>query len=281
MVSLIIATRDRPMELSRLFQSLCDQTSRNFEIILVDQGIHPFLPTFTNPVSYTHIVDNGIGLSRARNIGLKFAKGEILAFPDDDCWYPPDLIERVLSFFETHQDICILSGCYGEPEYPNPNFPLKSGKLTTTNFLNRVSSVTLFINQKGLKQNDLVLFDENLGVGTSLPGAEELDLTLRLLKKNYKGWYDPSLKIFHKVKFKSGEIKWNDMLSRELAQHYFLMKAAITTRHPYYFLKVILRLVYIRPGMKYPLKSHMELRRQRIRGYLLAVRNALYEITNK
>jgi glycosyltransferase involved in cell wall biosynthesis len=35
------------------------------------------------------------GLSRARNLGLKAVSAEVVAFPDDDCWYPATLLEQV------------------------------------------------------------------------------------------------------------------------------------------------------------------------------------------
>jgi len=35
------------------------------------------------------------GLSRSRNEALAFAQGEIICFPDDDCWYPPNLLIEV------------------------------------------------------------------------------------------------------------------------------------------------------------------------------------------
>ena len=39
------------------------------------------------------------GLSRARNAGLAHVEAELVAFPDDDCVYPPGLLERVAERF--------------------------------------------------------------------------------------------------------------------------------------------------------------------------------------
>ena len=41
------------------------------------------------------LVESARGLSRARNAGLRMIAGDIVSFPDDDCWYPPDLLQRV------------------------------------------------------------------------------------------------------------------------------------------------------------------------------------------
>ena len=43
------------------------------------------------------------GVSRARNKGLQKASGEIIAFPDDDCWYSQGLLLEVIDrWFRDH-----------------------------------------------------------------------------------------------------------------------------------------------------------------------------------
>ena len=49
------------------------------------------------------------GLSRASNIGLRVARGDIIAIPDDDCWYPKDLLATVAAWFESHPEFGLLS----------------------------------------------------------------------------------------------------------------------------------------------------------------------------
>ncbi|MPN49512.1 hypothetical protein SDC9_197133 [bioreactor metagenome] len=40
------------------------------------------------------------GLSRARNVGLEQITGEVIAFPDDDCTYPPGILRSVADAFD-------------------------------------------------------------------------------------------------------------------------------------------------------------------------------------
>jgi len=89
------------------------QTYANFELIVVDQNdddrLVPILKDYKEKFSILHLRSKK-GLSRARNVGLRYVSGDIVAFPDDDCWYPPDLLERVANFFEEHPGVDGLTG---------------------------------------------------------------------------------------------------------------------------------------------------------------------------
>ena len=45
----------------------------------------------------------------ARNAGLAAASGEIIAFPDDDCWYPVDLLNRIDDWFNANSQYAVLA----------------------------------------------------------------------------------------------------------------------------------------------------------------------------
>src|SRR5271166_3162469 len=110
MVSLIVATVNRVAELDRLLTSLDRQTYKEFEVIVVDQNpndrLVPLLAKHPR-LSIKHLRCER-GLSRARNAGLQVAKGEIVAIPDDDCWYPDRLLESVTAWFASHPEFGIL-----------------------------------------------------------------------------------------------------------------------------------------------------------------------------
>ena len=48
------------------------------------------------------------GLSRARNYGIALANSNILAFPDDDCYYKPNTLKNVNIHFAKNTDTEIL-----------------------------------------------------------------------------------------------------------------------------------------------------------------------------
>ena len=101
MISLIVGSLGREQELRRLLGSLERQTYRDFEVVLVDQtGTEALVPAVADfPRVKVRRLTAQPGLSRARNLGLSLAQGEIVGFPDDDCWYPPDLLAEVMERF--------------------------------------------------------------------------------------------------------------------------------------------------------------------------------------
>ncbi len=102
--SLIVATIARTDELRRLLVSLTQQEFSDYEVILVDQNeddrIQNVIVEFTDRLTLIRI-SSPKGASRARNSGLPKASGEIIAFPDDDCWYSPGCSKTLMVGSET------------------------------------------------------------------------------------------------------------------------------------------------------------------------------------
>lgn len=49
-------------------------------------------------------------MSLGRNVGLQQAQGELVAFPDDDCWYRPGTLQQVGALFQTHPELNFITG---------------------------------------------------------------------------------------------------------------------------------------------------------------------------
>ena len=95
---MLIATLGRKGELDRLFTSLGEQTYKKFRIFLADQNPSGYLDDMLarhSSLPITRIMLPPQGVSVARNALLEQAGADIIVFPDDDCWYAPDTLERV------------------------------------------------------------------------------------------------------------------------------------------------------------------------------------------
>ena len=90
--SLVVATLNRVDDVRVLLQSLAEQTFTDFEVLLVDQNdddrLRPVVEKFAPRLNLTRLHSTVRNSSHARNVGLPLCRGEIIAFPDDDCIYP-------------------------------------------------------------------------------------------------------------------------------------------------------------------------------------------------
>jgi len=200
--SLIMATVGRTEEVKRFLEHLDRQTYRDFELIVVDQNpddrLVPILETYKSRFPILHLRSER-GLSRARNVGLKHISGDIVAFPDDDCWYPPDLLERVARFFREHSDIDVLTGRSVDEngELSAGRSDASSGVVNFFNVWKRGRSISMFLKSAVITQ--IGDFDESLGVGAGTPwgAGEETDYLLRTLKNGFRIYYKADLTIYH------------------------------------------------------------------------------------
>lgn len=199
--SLIVATKNRTAELERLFDSLALQTHPMFEIILVDQNHDGRLSAIVNSYSerlwIRHLLSNTTGLSAARNEGLAHCKGEVVAFPDDDCWYPTDLLERIGCMFAIHREWDAVSGREASSlSGKNGRFDQTQGRVNHENVWRRHISFTLFFRTMAIRN---LAYDTSLGVGSeTIWGAgEETDFLLRLVSSGKHVQYEPSIVVLH------------------------------------------------------------------------------------
>ena len=201
-VSLIVCTIGRTDKLERLFQSLFAQTCHDFEVILVDQNPEGYLDAIVTSASQKltlHHVRSLPGLSRARNVGMARACGAILAFPDDDCWYPADTIERLIALFVEHKESGILTcptrDAQGMPS--NGKFLTSTRPVTRFNIWRAGNSNGVFVRKEAATL--IGGFNEQLGVGAGTPfgAGEETDFLLRALQNGIAILFLSDLYVHH------------------------------------------------------------------------------------
>ena len=100
-------------ELELFLKSLKEQTYKDFELIAVDQNnddrAYKILEKYEDDFEIKYMKSDRKGLSLNRNRGLLVMDGEITGFPDDDCEYQPDTLEKVVKFFKENEDKRIYS----------------------------------------------------------------------------------------------------------------------------------------------------------------------------
>lgn len=108
LISVIVPVYNMEQYLERCINSIVDQTYRNLEIILVDDGSTDRSPRMCDEyaakdgrIKVVHKVNGG--LSDARNAGLQVATGTYIGYVDSDDWIEPQMYQRMYEACIEHQ----------------------------------------------------------------------------------------------------------------------------------------------------------------------------------
>lgn len=199
--SLVMATLGRSEETKIFLDSLSIQDYKNFELIIVDQNeediLKEIVDEYRDKFYIKHIRIKEKGLSLARNVGIKYVTGDIIAFPDDDCAYSEGILSFVNKFFmkNTHMNFLTFKLRDRDTgEDSNLKWYNHDVEITYKNIFRTVISPSIFIKFKDIKD---IFFDENLGVGRRFGSGEESDMVLEILHRGYRGMYSTKFIIYH------------------------------------------------------------------------------------
>lgn len=105
--SIIVPTYNRPRQIVSCIESLSrlNYPQAWFEVIVVDDGsripVQSLIASFYDKMNLTVITQKNAGPSMARNAGAKYAKGDFLAFTDDDCMPARDWLQKLSLRFKS------------------------------------------------------------------------------------------------------------------------------------------------------------------------------------
>jgi len=198
--SLIVPTIHRTSELERLLESLQEQAG-DFEVIVVDQNpddrVVRIIERFSDALTLIR-VPSSKGASRARNAGLDAARGEIVAFPDDDAWYPPGLLPQIDELFTSHPEFdgfCVR-GTDEDGNDAGIRWLEHPAVINRFNIWRTSIEFSMFFRSAAVSD---LRFNEQLGPGatTGWDCGEGTDLMLRMLDRGCTFNYEPRLVVHH------------------------------------------------------------------------------------
>jgi glycosyltransferase involved in cell wall biosynthesis len=202
--SLIVPTLNRVKEVERLFQSIAVQDHQDFEVILVDQNLDDRLAElvaiYQQHFPILHLKESKRGQSRARNIGFKHVKGDIVAFPDDDCLYTDGLLTKIAHFFQNNPSLDgLITRIYDLDEDKNAFEPCGGDQSQEVDYAKAYKdgvSCGIFFRAPIAQQ---IAFNEMLGPGAGTPWAcsDEADFLHQCLDVGYRFYYDATLIVRH------------------------------------------------------------------------------------
>jgi glycosyltransferase involved in cell wall biosynthesis len=200
---LVVATLGRSDELARLLDSLERQTHQGFRLIVVDQNADDRVETLLAARTGLDFLrlSSAPGLSRARNVALGHLTADVVAFPDDDCFYPDDLLERVARRLAGQPGLDGVSGKAVDPDgRPGGRWREAPFTIARDTVWYSGNSHTIFLRRRLVEQ--VGAFDESLGLGSGTPwhSGEEIDFVARAVALGARIEYDPRLVVLHPVK---------------------------------------------------------------------------------
>jgi GT2 family glycosyltransferase len=216
-VTVIVPHYNRPDYVREALLSIRNQTVKAAEVLLVDDD-----STNENQLKLRDLSNlatilttpRNLGLAGARNFGALKAKGEWLAFlDDDDCWLP-DKQERQIHYLEAHPQVMALGGSMtmvtpeGREEYWGDKY---TRRLSAANALYYTASLT----QALMIRRDVFL--ELGGFNTRMVPLEDYEFGIRLLASGYETHFlGEPLFVYHRGGRQQLSLEWGKMFRAEM-----------------------------------------------------------------
>ncbi len=117
-VSVCITVFNEEKSISRLLESLCRQSRKPDEIVIVDGGSSDntvgIIKSFQENYPYIRLLVKKSNIAEGRNLSVSLAKNEIIATTDGGCVPRPDWLEKITYFFK-YKEVDVVAGFYDMP----------------------------------------------------------------------------------------------------------------------------------------------------------------------
>lgn len=179
-VTVIVAVYNVENYLDKCIDSICKQSYKNMEIILVNDGSTDrsteICDNWCKKDKRIRVVhkENG-GVSTTRNIGLRKANGELVVFVDGDDWLEREAVSILVSNYE--EGILITGGYYIDNQQETQlvvkernSKPVVGGKETVVSLFEKglFSSIWNKIYDLNIIRDNNILFNENMNLGEDI-----------------------------------------------------------------------------------------------------------------
>ena len=202
--SIIVPVYNRPDEVDELLQSLCEQTVKDFEVLIVEDGsVKPckdVCDKYANILDLHYYAKENSGPGQSRNYGAERANGEYVIILDSDVVLPASYLQAVED--ELKQNPC---EAFGGPDATHPSFTpiqkaisysmtsffttggIRGGKAKLDKFYPRSFNMGI--------RRDVYL---QLGGFTKMRFGEDIDFSYRIVEAGYMPRLFPEAWVWHK-----------------------------------------------------------------------------------
>ena len=227
--SIVVPTGNRPKDLAVTLEGIRQQKHQNYEVIIVNNGTKPeFVADYSSLekhfdhrfrfLNFHNDFSQGFGPAIARNIGIEAAKGEYIAFcDDDDKWINNEYLEVISQRIQKYSPIIIISEQQGliiEDGKEVITRPEWFTQITEPMFSKKVEvdfysvNFDYFIERGALPHLNITIYKkeqlvQETGFDRSLWYEEDLDLFLRMVASYDDIYFNNQLVASHYIPDKS------------------------------------------------------------------------------
>ena len=202
--SIIVPVYNRADEVDELLESLCSQTFKDFEVIIVEDGskkpCKDVCDKYTNILDLHYYYKDNSGPGQSRNYGVERAQGEYVLILDSDVVLPADYLEATDKSLSSN-----LSVAWGGPDASHPSFTPVQKAISY--------SMTSFFTTGGIRGGKAKLdkfyprsFNmgirrdvyQSLGGFSKMRFGEDVDFSYRIVEAGYQPRLFPEAWVWHK-----------------------------------------------------------------------------------
>jgi len=209
--SVVVPVYNRPDELRELLQSLTEQSVKNFEVIVVEDGStnrsEGVVDSFRDKLHIEYIYKPNTGPGPSRNLGFSRAQGEYFVVFDSDCMLPPHYFAAVDTVLAHDQP-----DAWGGPDRSHESFTTLQQAMAYT-----MSSVLTTGGIRGSKKHLGWFQPRSFNMGLSRKVfektkgfaftrfAEDIELSIRMKKEGFTAVLIPNAYVYHKRRTTLGQ----------------------------------------------------------------------------
>lgn len=211
-ISVVVCTRnrcDKLVNVLRSLEALNVPDGLQWEVLIVDNGSTDSTPEVCAPFvegssgRYRYLREEEKGKSRALNHGISEARGDILAFTDDDCIVDATWLAAIAGKYSLDPELAILGGrveLYNKHDKPKSIVTFREQINLSTSLEMLLTPVIIGANVSYRRDalSRIGEFDVRLGPGSGLGAScEDTDYLYRAYRKGFKIIYFPDVIVYH------------------------------------------------------------------------------------
>ena len=198
MFSVVIPYYKKKQYIERCINAVLNQTCKDFEIIVVDDGSNDDLAELIQKKYQEKVIlisQENQGVSVARNTGIAKASHDYIAFLDADDYWSPFYLQKAEEIITNEKEVKIIGSLYSKAknEIESQNKKIQY-YLISDYFKNALRNMLFFTSATIVKKH---FFTNNSDFNPKLKYGEDLDIWFRVMLSKGKAFYIENILVYY------------------------------------------------------------------------------------